>query len=162
MNLILWGNISLSLCLMICLDCSASSNEFGGYPDAKNCSLSVPPENSGTNSLHGVFLFVYPRVIPVNFTGCQLMWDENGFQWMGLYFERGEPALLRASFPENFAGGAKYYCKYADQKLVDGDAAFCSEFDKKRPFGGLAFESNPLRSSKLAAEKLIWLRNKIR
>jgi hypothetical protein len=42
-----------------------------------NCGLQAPPRDvppEYINGMDGIIFFVYPKTLPANYTGCQIMW----------------------------------------------------------------------------------------
>jgi hypothetical protein len=126
--------------------------------DGQNCSLSVPPLDSGKNTVHGTFIYVFPRTLSTNYSGCQTMWDQSGRKWMVLLLKEGHPSLLSVSYPESPEKTIEYSCRYKDDNLLTTSEKQCEEFDKGKPFGNLAFQSEELKMTDPAYEILQRLR----
>lgn len=54
-----------------------------------NCTLTAPPRAAAVSADHGALLFVFPRKVDVNYSGCQTMWNERGAILFVLTFDRG-------------------------------------------------------------------------
>ena len=95
-----------------------------------SCSLAKPPLDSAVSGDHGVYLFVYPRHVPENYTGCQTMWDEFGSKVYVYRFVMGE--LRDYSLAVNYPGSAVKRCRYRNHKLTLGSWRECSEYARVR------------------------------
>lgn len=126
---------------------------------AMNCDLKVPPDGPGENFVHGTYLFIYPRQVSNSYTGCQIMWADDGARWMALYLEKGHPKLLQVTYPFDSEAG-KYVCKYENDSLVNADQKFCNAFNKNEPFGDLLFKSVDIPEGSVAFHKLRDLQRK--
>jgi len=63
-------------------------------PKGENCTLQAPPKDASAYRIITRFLFMYPNVIPDNYTGCQIIWVEGGYRWFILHFEYGVPDIV--------------------------------------------------------------------
>ena len=48
--------------------------EQASAPKEENCGLQVPPKGVGPEDLGGVLVFIYPKTLLDNYTGCQTLW----------------------------------------------------------------------------------------
>lgn len=93
----------------------------------ENCSLESPPRTAGVTGSHGFFYFVYPRSIPNNYSGCQIMWDEHGGKWFVLNFSNGDVVKYEGMDPG--IPSEQILCLYKNKKLQSGDGAVCPAFE---------------------------------
>lgn len=92
MHTVITRENNLKLCLILKLSALygfliLSFSVQAGEPNS--CSLHEPPRTSAVSADHGAFYFIYPRVIPKMYSGCQIMWDELGRESIKLRFQRG-------------------------------------------------------------------------
>src|SRR4051812_44487799 len=96
-----------SFCLLCCTLNGCAQELLQGHRATdsigQNCGLSVPPITSGKNAVHGAYLFIYPRELPDNYSGCQTMWEQTGRKWMVLHLNDGHPTKLVESYVETAA-----------------------------------------------------------
>lgn len=131
-----------------------------GIPkSAPNCSLAAPPEGSGENGNHGIYFFVYPREVAPDYTGCQIMWADDGKKWMILYLERGNPRILQFDVPSDPKG--KKVCNYENGNLLNKKEDSCPEYEHDKPFGNLLIESLPPGRIPGALDKLREVQKKL-
>jgi hypothetical protein len=81
----------------------------------ESCALAAPPRAAAVNVAHGEFLFIYPRGIGENYSGCQTMWNQRGSAVFVLRFEQG----MLASYQEftKSSHKATLSCKYSGAAL---------------------------------------------
>ena len=123
---------------------AGSTNFDAIFAVGQNCTLSKPPIESGANSNHGQYFFVFPRRVPEDYTGCQTMWSEDGAKIMVLYFENGR---LRASLDKT-PGEKDLRCDYRNIEATKAEGDCRLGVD--RP----VIESYPLSDKPAAREKL--------
>jgi hypothetical protein len=82
----------------------------------ENCALKAPPRAAAVNAAHGEFLFIYPREIGKDYSGCQTMWNQRGTPVFVLKFERG--ALASYQEFEKSPRKAALSCKYSKGALT--------------------------------------------
>ena len=143
----LYGTRIVLVCVFIwsILGCNIS------HSAEEDCGLLFPPVDSGSNRVHGMYLFIYPRIIPSNYFGCQSVWSESGEKLITLYIEDGHPKRQLVNYPPE---GIKYVCIYENDSLVNSSEKFCNEFQQGEPFGGLVLESKDIESDPIAKQKL--------
>ena len=81
----------------------------------KNCDLSAPPKSAAINSVHGYFIFMFPRNIASNYTGCRTIWGEGGEVFMTMKYENGLPYTLTQFNPEDRKPVLE--CRYKNKAL---------------------------------------------
>ena len=99
--------------LLLLLGCTAGLASTAHSKES--CALAAPPRAAAVNVAHGEFLFIYPREIAQNYSGCQTMWNQRGAAVFVLTFENG----MLASYQE-FAKSprkATLSCKYIGAAL---------------------------------------------
>jgi hypothetical protein len=119
----------------------------------RNCDLPAPSRNAGLNGNHGVYLFVFPADVPADYTGCQMVWDELGRQYMLLRYVDGDLSYM--AFDPTNAFSEKSECFYEDRKLSNGDKACPAYTDAERGFGSLpddAMKIPPERDLRLKSD----------
>ncbi|MDQ0024571.1 hypothetical protein J2X90_002369 [Variovorax paradoxus] len=84
----------------------------------ENCDLSAPPKTAAVDAVHGYFIFIHPRKIASNYTGCQMIWGERGEVFMTIKYEKGAPYTFTQFNPEN--GKLVLDCRYRDKVLKRG------------------------------------------
>jgi hypothetical protein len=97
-----------------------------GKIKTENCDLVCPPLNAGVDGNHGIYFFIYPKYIEDLYSGCQIMWDENGFKWYILSYSNGVIENLLGNSPD----GDQIICKYRNGELVSGDKESCFAYDQ--------------------------------
>jgi len=122
-------NLIMLVAVIICGCATSENNESSTNPfsertvrillaapilKGENCALQAPPKEAVPYLLTHVkqFSFVYPTTIPVNYTGCQSIWWENGERSITLHFENGVPDRVE-DYSENQLIGA---CKVDNTK----------------------------------------------
>jgi hypothetical protein len=83
---------------------------------AENCALEKPPIDSAVNAVHGKFLFIYPRKIKNNYSGCQLIWNQKGEIIISINFKNG----ILFSYEENLHDkNSRLICIYKNNSFKD-------------------------------------------
>lgn len=59
----------------------------------ENCALPAPPKDAVVEPVHSMFVFVYPKTMSDNYTGCQTFWIESGDKMFSTYFDNGIPVI---------------------------------------------------------------------
>ena len=104
-----------------------ASSAFAHMP--KTCELTAPPRQAiSTGENHGMFYFVYPRVLGPTFTGCQTIWDEKGRPWFILTFKHGK--LIRSESRDWSKQGHKEICKYIRGRIAKNSPEECMDYDR--------------------------------
>jgi hypothetical protein len=104
---------------LLTLASSSCAYALGG----SNCDVAAPPEQAGENSVHGIFLKVYPRrtELPPNYTGCQSAWLKYPEGWQLTFrLTLHEGKVVELWSPE-------FICNYRNDKLVPGRSAECDQ-----------------------------------
>jgi hypothetical protein len=115
---------------LVCLSMMASLASLSSKAiAADNCDLAVAPLEAGPVQNHGYFVFVFPRVITANYTGCQTTWFENGDKWWFNRFEHGVLVEISLMLPDQPA----QTCMYRDLKLFSGDPNRCPAGEALKP-----------------------------
>lgn len=99
--------------LLFCF-CSVFGFAVSAFAD-DTCTLTTPPRTAAVNADHGAYLFVFPRRLGADYTGCQTMWDEKGTPLMLLRFERG--ALVSYQEFAKQKSKAALTCRYSASTL---------------------------------------------
>ncbi len=100
-----------------------------------NCDLRRPPKDSGVNQLEGRFVFIYPRALASDYSGCQTMWGDDGRKWYVLRVRDGRPAELTIDIAET--GEKRQQGVYDETQLMKGDADICPGLGALKRAGGL-------------------------
>jgi len=109
----------------------------------ENCQLKIPPRQAASTGNHGLFYFVYPRVVNASYSGCQTMWDEKGTKVIVLTFEQGRVIKFEATDPSS--PSVKYSCRYEHGKLASKQSKDCPEYDSvKDDLGPLPQSDDPI------------------
>lgn len=109
----------------------------------ENCQLTIPPRQAASTANHGLFYFVYPRVVNASYSGCQTMWDEKGTKVIVLTFEQGRVIKFEATDPSS--PSVKYSCRYEHGKLASKQPKDCPEYDSvKDDLGPLPQSDDPI------------------
>jgi hypothetical protein len=69
---------------------------------------------------HGFGFYLVPAAVPKDFTGCQVIWLENGHKLVTRHFKAGQLTWVRGQEPKEVR---PYFCVYTDGKL-NKDASF--------------------------------------
>jgi len=65
-------------------------------PNEETCGLQVPPEGVYPIEATDAIIFVYPKTIPHNYTGCQTIWVANKYKVKSVtHFKDGIPVTLK-------------------------------------------------------------------
>lgn len=99
------------LLLVACCVAGSVSTTHAG----ENCTLTIPPRAAAVNANHGEFLFIYPRKVEKDYSGCQTMWNQRGAPVFVLRFEQGELASYQ-EFAKS-SRKAALSCRYVGTKL---------------------------------------------
>lgn len=91
------------------------------------CALNFPPLDAAVSGNHGEYLFVFPRKVPPSFSGCQIMWDEQGNKVSVFRFSSG--ALNEFSFTEPSRSHDTIVCKYKNERLTTNSPKECSAYE---------------------------------
>lgn len=81
----------------------------------ENCNLKAPPRASAISDVHGYFLFMHPRTITANYTGCQTIWGEAGEVFMTMKYKRGVAYAFTRFNPEDRKPVLE--CRYKNEAL---------------------------------------------
>jgi len=98
--------------------------------DEVACSHAPPPIEAVVTENHGEYLFFYPKSLGNEYTGCQAMWNEKGEPLITLVFKAGK--LLRYEAARAAEKGGKDICIYRDEKLAQGAADVCPDYEDAR------------------------------
>jgi hypothetical protein len=82
----------------------------------RNCDLVAPPKSAAINSVHGYFIFMFPRNIASNYTGCRTIWGEKGEVFMTVKYKSGLPYTLTQFDPEDRKPVLE--CRYKNKALA--------------------------------------------
>jgi len=63
---------------------------------------------------HGIDFYVYPEAVPSKFTGCQIVWLENGHKLITKHYELGKISWVKGQEPKDVL---PFFCLYDDGKL---------------------------------------------
>ena len=86
------------------------------------CNLLEPPFNAAVRSTHAGKLFTYPESISKDYTGCRVIWLENGERLATVRFASGVVLSVNIKEPD---GGIKE-CGYTKEgNLTQGDHSMC-------------------------------------
>lgn len=66
---------------------------------------------------HGLEFHVYPETVPSDFTGCQIVWLENGHKLITKHYTRGRLTWARGQEPKDVQS---LFCLYDDGGLNEG------------------------------------------
>jgi len=113
--IILWKNyISLHF-LLRSLPADASL-----FRRRKVVRIAPPPKESYYDTNHGRFIFIYPKVIPDSYSGCQTYWDERGARIIVYHFKDGKPTYMKG-----YNGGQLVFsCKIKDEEGIQNENGF--------------------------------------
>lgn len=78
------------------------------------CGSAPPPLTAAVNASHGSFVFIFPRQLKEDNTGCQTLWNARGEVVFVLTFKRGLVTSYE-EFPRS--GGLGLSCAYRGRKL---------------------------------------------
>ena len=92
----------------------------------RKCGSGPPPLAAAVNASDGSFIFIFPRQLKEDYTGCQTMWNARGEVVFVLTFKRG----LVTSYKEfSRSGGLDLSCAYRGRKLRTTSAE-CPSYDE--------------------------------
>ena len=116
-------NFSMNFCIAISI-AALGANTYA----AENCALEKPPVDSAVNAVHGKFLFIYPREIKNNYSGCQLIWNQKGEVIISMNFKSG----ILFSYEENLHGkNTRLICIYKNNSSKNSPEK-CPKFNEIR------------------------------
>ena len=93
----------LSLCILSTGAGFAHADDLSGRLDPNCDSASVVSEMEGEPRVirtHGADFHVYPASVPENFTGCQVVWLENGHRLITTHFTQGKVTWIKGQEPK--------------------------------------------------------------
>jgi hypothetical protein len=96
---------------------------------AKNCDLPAPPRAAAVNSIHGQFIFIYPREVKKEYSGCRTVWTHLNTVLAQTRFSRGE--LNSVELFEPGSGKVAIRCVYAKGTLRTRNAD-CPAYEDAR------------------------------
>lgn len=111
--------------------CAALAGQTRAAGDS--CRLAYPPRDAAVSGDHGSYYFVFPRHVSSDYSGCQIMWDEQGRQVFIFRFLKGK--LTQYSMVDHAVPKTTKLCKYDGQSLAAGSSSECPTFDSVK--GGL-------------------------
>jgi hypothetical protein len=81
----------------------------------ENCALRSIPKDAGRVETHAATLSIYPKTLPVAYTGCKAIWltEENHLLSIA-YFKKGHVVAAQVREPDE----APYVCNYMNNRLV--------------------------------------------
>jgi hypothetical protein len=112
----------LSLCVLSTGADFASADDLEGRLDPNCDSALVVSEMEGKPGIlqtHGVDFHFYPASVPDNFTGCQVVWLENGHRLMTTHYSLGKVTWIKGQEPKEVR---PYFCRYKDETLVESES----------------------------------------
>lgn len=97
--------------------CSLPTSQNDGEPDpgAMTCELIAAPEGVRRIPSHGVDLLIFPAKIGESYTGCEVVWLEDGRKLATRYFENGKLVWELGQEPKKKRG---FFCRYSQDKLL--------------------------------------------
>lgn len=92
----------------------------------QKCISAPPPLAAAVNASEGSFIFIFPRQLKDDFTGCQTLWNARGEVVFVLTFHRG----FATSYQEfSNSGHLRLSCAYRGKKLRTTSAE-CPSYDE--------------------------------
>lgn len=82
---------------------------------AQNCDLPAPPRAAAVNSIHGQFIFIYPRQVEEKYSGCRTVWTHLNTVLAQMRFSRGRLVSLELFEPGDEKTAMR--CRDADGAL---------------------------------------------
>ena len=82
--------------------------------------LSELGEQPKTIQTHGVAFYIFPETIPNNYTGCQIVWLENGHKLVTKHYELGILTWAKGQEPKDVK---PFFCLYGNGPLIE-EASF--------------------------------------
>lgn len=80
-----------------------------------NCDLKTIPSDAKRIFAHGVNFLVFPPVLGSSYTGCQIIWLEDGYKLSTRYFRDGKVVWLKGQEPKS---KRSFYCAFEHGALV--------------------------------------------
>ena len=122
---------------------STSSIEEGNISTkGENCALQIPPKDAFPRFDNARFNYIYPKIIPNNYTGCQIEWQEDGSIYTVTRFERGDPVHYDANY---YKDKSPVLCRLRKQTTrppfsmcpsYEGVMVGVKKIAEEEPFGG--------------------------
>ena len=112
----------LSLCTLSTSAGFARADNIEGRLDPNCDSTLVLSEVEGKPRVihtHGVDFHFFPGFVPENFTGCQVVWLENGHRLITTHYKLGKVTWIKGQEPKEVR---PYFCMYRDEKLVESES----------------------------------------
>ena len=104
-------SVAMLLALAVSSPALSSSRDLP-RPNGKNCDLRSPPKAAHRSATHGLTFATHPRVLPVGYTGCKLMWiAESNYLLSIAYFKAGVLQFGHAREPKE----QPYSCCYSSE-----------------------------------------------
>lgn len=100
----------------------ALPDDVDGRMDPNCNSMLMIDEVEGIPRLvetHGVHFHVYPQSVPENFTGCQVVWLENGHRLVTTHYKLGRVTWIKGQEPKEVK---PFFCVYEVAKLVENES----------------------------------------
>ncbi|WP_377153116.1 hypothetical protein ACFJIX_17350 [Roseateles sp. UC29_93] len=94
---------------------------------AANCSMVQVPTDAAVNMSHGAYLFIYPKTLGSAYSGCQMVWDEQGQIIFVLRFQAGKLARMQAR--EEEGASRRLECRYRNEALLRGESEDCPDYE---------------------------------
>ena len=100
-------------------------------PQEEVCKLPVPPEGIYPEDIGHVLVFIYPKIVPSNYTGCQTVWGKyNGIkQRTVIYFKDGVPAKTE-EYKDNKLQKSCQIKKKEEKAESGNDESACPDYDE--------------------------------
>jgi hypothetical protein len=92
----------------------------GSKPDV--CSMQSPPANSKVKPTHAGNLLTYPPALEAGYSGCRVIWMENGYRLATVRLEHGRVRSVEVREPDGRAMGCEFDSGGA---LTAGEASTC-------------------------------------
>ena len=112
--------------IALAIGCAAQTSQQN-LEQGKACGLTAPPKESAVSTNHGFYYFVFPRTLPMSYTGCQIMWGEDGRRVFLLRFTNGEMERFE-SYPLDVNETLRT-CKYGGGKLTSEASTDCPPYE---------------------------------
>jgi hypothetical protein len=116
-------NHNPSLSVLFVLGAFISSSTFA--TELQNCDLKTIPKSAKPAPAHGASFITYPPQIDSSYSGCQIVWLEDGHKLSTTLFRDGKGVWMKVQEPK----GKSFFCAFDQGVLITkkSDVKNCPE-----------------------------------
>ncbi len=110
--------VSILFCCVVSNGKSVTPDDIEAGRMDSNCGSALMLEDLENKpkltQTHSLGIYLVPDTVPKGFTGCQVIWLENGHKLVTRHFKAGQLTWVRGQEPKEVR---PYFCVYTDGKL---------------------------------------------